>query len=39
MIPIGVTVGAAVDGAALRGAGAAVVIETLTEIAAALRPG
>jgi HAD superfamily hydrolase (TIGR01509 family) len=39
MIPIGVTVGAAVDGAALRGAGAALVIETLTEIAAALRPG
>ena len=39
MIPIGVTAGAAVDGAALRGAGAAVVIETLTEIADALRPG
>lgn len=35
MIPIGVTVGAAVDAAALRGAGAAVVVETLDEIAEA----
>ena len=37
MIPIGVTVGSAVDEAALRGAGGAVVVETLDEIAAALR--
>ncbi len=36
MIPIGVTVGAAIDAAALRGAGAAVVVETLDEIAVAL---
>ena len=36
MIPIGVTAGAAVDRAALEGAGAAVVVETLTEIAGAL---
>ncbi len=37
MIPIGVTAGAAVDRTALEGAGAAVVVETLIEIAAALR--
>jgi HAD superfamily hydrolase (TIGR01509 family) len=37
MIPIGVTSGAAVDEAALTGAGAAVVVSTLTEIADALR--
>jgi phosphoglycolate phosphatase-like HAD superfamily hydrolase len=37
MIPIGVTVGAAVDRLALEGAGAGVVVETLTEIAEALR--
>ena len=38
MIPIGVTAGAAVDRRALEGAGAAVVVESLLEIAAALRP-
>ena len=38
MIPIGVTAGAAVPGDALVGAGAAVVVERLTEIADALRP-
>jgi HAD superfamily hydrolase (TIGR01509 family) len=37
MIPIGVTAGAAVEGAALSGAGAAVVVATLTELADALR--
>lgn len=37
MVPIGVTAGAAVDAAALRGAGAAAVVETLTEIADAVR--
>ncbi len=37
MIPIGVTAGAAIDAAALRGSGAAVVIETLEELAATLR--
>jgi len=36
MIPIGVTAGAAVDGAALRGAGAAAVVEDLLAIAATL---
>ena len=38
MIPIGVTAGAAVDRRALEGAGAAVVVESLLDIAAALRP-
>jgi phosphoglycolate phosphatase-like HAD superfamily hydrolase len=38
MIPIGATAGAAVDATALMGAGAAVVVETLDEIAAALEP-
>jgi HAD superfamily hydrolase (TIGR01509 family) len=37
MIPIGVTTGAAVDEAALSGAGAAAVVETLNEVADALR--
>lgn len=37
MIPIGVAAGAAVDATALRGAGAAFVIDTLDELAAALR--
>ena len=37
MIAIGVTVGSAVDAATLRGAGAAVVVETLDEIAATLE--
>jgi HAD superfamily hydrolase (TIGR01509 family) len=37
MIPIGVTAGAAVDAAALVGAGAAAVVETLGDVAAALR--
>jgi phosphoglycolate phosphatase-like HAD superfamily hydrolase len=37
MIPIGVTAGAAIDAAALRGSGRAVVIETLEELAATLR--
>jgi HAD superfamily hydrolase (TIGR01509 family) len=37
MIPIGVTAGSAVDAAALRGAGAGAVVETLHEVAAALR--
>jgi len=37
MIPIGVTAGAAVDANALRGAGAAAVVETLHEVAAALQ--
>ena len=36
MIPIGVTAGAAVDEAALRGAGAATVVETLQELADSL---
>jgi HAD superfamily hydrolase (TIGR01509 family) len=36
MIPIGVTAGSAVSGQALEGAGAAVVVETLDEIADAL---
>jgi HAD superfamily hydrolase (TIGR01509 family) len=36
MIPIGVTAGAAVDEGALRGAGAAAVAETLSDIAASL---
>jgi HAD superfamily hydrolase (TIGR01509 family) len=38
MIPIGVLVGAAVSREALEGAGAAVVVETLDEIADALTP-
>ena len=38
MIPIGVTAGAAVDRRALEGAGAAVVVESLLDIAAALGP-
>ncbi len=37
MIPIGVTLGSAVDEAALQGAGGAIVVKTLAEIAAALR--
>jgi phosphoglycolate phosphatase-like HAD superfamily hydrolase len=37
MIPIGVTAGSAVDQRALEGAGAAVVVEGLLDIAAALR--
>lgn len=37
MIPVGVTAGAAVDDAALRGAGSAVVIESLVEIAEAIK--
>jgi HAD superfamily hydrolase (TIGR01509 family) len=37
MIPIGVTAGAAVDAVALRGAGAAVVVDTLNELARAVR--
>lgn len=37
MIPIGVTAGAAVSREALEGAGAMVVVDTLTEIAEALR--
>ena len=36
MIPIGVTAGAAVDDAALRGAGAAAVVESLLELAGSL---
>ena len=36
MIPIGVTAGSAVDAHALAGAGAAAVVETLHEVAAAL---
>jgi HAD superfamily hydrolase (TIGR01509 family) len=36
MIPLGVTAGAAVDGAALRGAGAAAVVKTLLELADSL---
>lgn len=36
MIPIGVTAGAAVDEAALRGAGAAAVVESLTDLAETL---
>jgi HAD superfamily hydrolase (TIGR01509 family) len=36
MIPIGVTAGAAVDAATLRGAGAATVVETLLELADSL---
>jgi HAD superfamily hydrolase (TIGR01509 family) len=39
MIPIGVTVGAAVDEAALRGAGAAAVVDTLDDIATAIAEG
>jgi HAD superfamily hydrolase (TIGR01509 family) len=39
MIPIGVTVGAAVDGPSLRGAGAATVVESLSQLAKSLdRP-
>ena len=38
MIPIGVTAGAAVDRRSLEGAGAAVVVEGLLDIATALRP-
>jgi HAD superfamily hydrolase (TIGR01509 family) len=38
MVPIGVIAGAAVDAAALRGAGAAAVIDDLIELASALRP-
>ena len=38
MIPIGVTAGAGVDRRALEGAGAAVVVEGLLDIATALRP-
>jgi phosphoglycolate phosphatase len=38
MIPIGVTAGAAVDRRALQAAGAAVVVESLLDIAAALGP-
>jgi phosphoglycolate phosphatase-like HAD superfamily hydrolase len=37
MIPIGVTAGSAVSAAALEGAGAALVVETLDEIADALE--
>ena len=37
MIPIGVTVGAAVDETALRGAGAAAVVESLLELAGSLE--
>ncbi|MGH2476098.1 MAG: HAD family hydrolase [Candidatus Limnocylindrales bacterium] len=37
MVPIGVTAGAAVDASGLRAAGAAVVVETLAEIAAAIE--
>lgn len=37
MVPIGITNGAAVDEAALRGAGAAVVVEDLIAVAASLR--
>ena len=37
MIPIGVTAGAALDAATLRGAGAAVVVESLETLAADLR--
>ena len=37
MIPIGGTAGSAVDAQALRGAGAAAVVETLNEVADALR--
>ena len=37
MIPIGVTAGAAVDAAALRGAGAATVVESLRELTESLR--
>jgi phosphoglycolate phosphatase-like HAD superfamily hydrolase len=36
MIPIGVTAGAAVDRDALRGAGAATVVQTLQELADSL---
>ena len=39
MIPIGVTAGAAVDEAALRGAGAPVVVESLRDVAEALAAG
>ncbi|HET7168038.1 MAG TPA: HAD-IA family hydrolase, partial [Candidatus Limnocylindrales bacterium] len=39
MIPIGVTAGAAVDEAALRGAGAAAVVDTLDDIATAIAEG
>ena len=39
MIPIGVTAGAAVDGPALRGAGAAAVVPDLGALADALRDG
>jgi HAD superfamily hydrolase (TIGR01509 family) len=37
MVPIGVTAGAAVDASGLRAAGAAVVVESLDEIAAAIE--
>ena len=37
MIAIGVTAGSAVDGATLRGAGAAVVVETLVEVAGTIE--
>jgi beta-phosphoglucomutase len=37
MIPIGVTAGSAVDAAALKGAGAGAVVDTLADVAAALR--
>lgn len=39
MIAVGVTAGAAVDAAALRGAGASAVVETLDEIAEAIAEG
>ncbi len=38
MVPIGVTAGSAVDAAGLRATGAAVVVKTLREIAAAIDP-
>lgn len=37
MVPIGVTAGSGVDGTALRGAGAAVVVESLAELVGPLR--
>ena len=37
MIPIGVTAGSAVDAQALTGAGAAAVVQTLTDVAESLR--
>jgi HAD superfamily hydrolase (TIGR01509 family) len=39
MVPIGVTAGSAVDASALAGAGAGTVVETLSDIAAALADG